>query len=139
MAWIPSTFDVDLAAADYADVAVRVVINPTGSMVREYFDVTAEVYKAVGNPEKQEAFLGRYYTVLSKLLVCVVRGAEVIPLNTPEAVKDFEDNDDSLIAALALQALWEERTRRRDAAVKSFREGSGRSVVQANEPSAATG
>ncbi|NLE77417.1 MAG: hypothetical protein GX605_11785 [Chloroflexi bacterium] len=117
MGWKPEHYEVDLSDLGEGASAV-VVVNPPGKVVREYWALMPEM-AAVDTPtaEQQE----RYFAVLAQLVVEVRRPGGVTPLATPEAVRRFEDEDDPLLAAVALSALWEERKRRRDEAVKRFR------------------
>lgn len=95
-----------------------VVVNPQGKVVREYWALMPEMAAADSPTEEQRE---RYYAVLAQLLVEVRRPSGVTPLDTPEALRRFEDDDDPMLAALALTALWEERARRREEAAKRFR------------------
>jgi hypothetical protein len=139
MPWKPETFDVDLLAAGYTttEAVVTVLINPPTSLVRD-FEMAISML-SVGDGAESAANQQRFYELLSRLVVSIRRGAEVDMLNTPEALRQFENTDDWQLVAFGMSGLWQEKARRRATAEEHFRARDWASLVRAGGPGAATG
>ena len=142
MPWRRETFDVDLRAAGYTDTdcVVTVVINPPGDLVTQFRGITNAIAMAENEAAVAAAVeASGYYEVLSQVLVSIRRDAEMIALDDPDVIRAFEKADDPQLLSLALMALWQERTRRREVAAESFRASNRPGLVRATGPSATTG